>query len=215
MFGQFINPCMTLISLNAEWWWRSFRWLWEPPESVFSIQVCGTRFWLSRTTCANAWHCIFTTQNIRVINRYFAVVRCRLALPTMGIVTNTEGFRESWNLSCISVHSSMPFSAYMRNVSTRSAKVLLSHCFSWRTWPGTAIMSTAFGREGTLGSAWSPYSYSWRNTSHNASGWSRSGYFSLSLITIGRNASVKHRIVIESTQVWCGHFSYHFPEPLF
>jgi len=34
-------------------------------------------------------------------------------LLTLAVVMNTEGFGESWNLSCISVRSSLPISAYM------------------------------------------------------------------------------------------------------
>ena len=69
---------------------------------MFSSQVCGTLFYHSRTTHANAWCCPFNTKNFWVITAWFAAVRLRPVPPTLGVVTNTEGFGESWNLSCIS-----------------------------------------------------------------------------------------------------------------
>jgi hypothetical protein len=43
----------------------------------------------------------------------------------VGVVMNTEGFRESWNLSCISLRSSLPILANRWNISTLSAKTSL------------------------------------------------------------------------------------------
>jgi len=47
--------------------------------------------------------------------------------PTLGVATNWSGFHGSWNMSCITVHSSLLISAYMWNISTWSTKCLVSH----------------------------------------------------------------------------------------
>jgi len=109
--------------------------------------VCGTRFYPSRTTLANACSCSFITQNCWVITALFAAVRFRPVPPSLGVVTNTEGFREFWNLSCISVHSSLPISVYTWNISIWSAKYFVSHHFTWRTWPGRGQNCNAFVEE--------------------------------------------------------------------
>jgi len=52
------------------------------------------------------------TQNSWVNTTSFAAVRLKPVSPTLGVVTNIEGFSESWNFSCISVYSFIPISAY-------------------------------------------------------------------------------------------------------
>jgi len=147
MFDWLIKPCRTLICATPESWWRSLVRLSWPPGSVFSNQVRGSRVCPSRTSCANACCCSFNTQNVWVITAWFAAVRFGPVPPTLGVVTNTEGFRESWNLSCISVCSSLPISAYMWNISTLSGKKFVSHHVKYRTWPGRVQIAPPFVEE--------------------------------------------------------------------
>ena len=113
MFSQFFRPCRTLIWATPERLWRSLALLSQPLGPVFSGHVCGDLFGPRQTTRANPSCCSFNTQNLWVLTAWFAAVRLRPIPPTLGVVTNTEGFSESWNLSCISVHSSLPIFAYM------------------------------------------------------------------------------------------------------
>jgi len=124
---------------------------------------------------------------------------------------NTEGFRESWNLSCISVRSSLPISAYMWNISACSAKNLVSHHFKWRTWPGRGQDSAAFCG-GAPGSALSSLACSGRSASLDLSSWLGSGYSAGSLTSIGPNVSLSHPKIEQSTHVLSGHSSYDCPE---
>jgi len=103
-------------------------------------------------TCANACRCSFNPLKFGVITTWFAAVRFRTVTPTSGVVTNTEGFRESWNLSGISVHSSLTISSYMWNISTLATNYLVSHNFKWRTSRGRGQNSTSFRCGGALGS---------------------------------------------------------------
>jgi len=128
---------------------------------------------------------------------------------------NTQGFCESWNLSCISRRSSLPNSAYMWNVSTWSARYLVSYHFTWRTWPVREQNSTAFRGEGAPGSALSILSCSGRSVSLDSSSWSASGYSACSLTSIVRNGWLSKRKIGESTQVLSGHSSYNCPEMSF
>ena len=80
---------------------------------VFNSHVGGTLVCPSLITRANAFRCSFNTQNFWVITTWFAAVRLRPVPPTLRVVTNTERFGESWNLSCISVGSWLPISTYM------------------------------------------------------------------------------------------------------
>jgi len=123
---------------------------------------------------------------------------------------NTEGFPESWNFSCISVRSSLPISANMWNISTWSAKYLISHHFKWRNWPGTGQNSTTIGGRGALGSAFSFLSLG-RSVSLDASSSSGLGCSAGSLTSIGRNVSLSRGKIAELTQVWSGHSLYHRP----
>jgi len=73
-------------------------------------------------TPANAYRYIFNTKNFLVIIAWFAVVGFGPVPPTLAVVTNPEGFCESWNLSYIAVRSSLPISAYLWVLSTSSIK---------------------------------------------------------------------------------------------
>jgi len=113
LFGLLIRPCKTLIFTTLESWWRSLAQYPIPLSPVFNSHVWGTLFNLNQTTHANAWHCSFYSQSFCDITAWFAAVRFRSVPPTLGVVTNTDGFGESWKLSRISVRSSLPISAYL------------------------------------------------------------------------------------------------------
>jgi len=129
--------------------------------------------------------------------------------PTLGVVINTEGFRESWNLSCLSVSSSLPISAYMWNISTLSTKNFVRHHLKWRTSLGRGQNWTAFGGGCAAGSAFSFLSFSRRSTSLDSSSWSGLEYSAGTIASITRNVSFSHWKMGESTQVLSGHTSYH------
>jgi len=211
MFSPLCKPCRTLIRATPECCWRSPARSLSSPGPVFSNHVCGTRFCPSRTTCANACHCSFNTQHFWVITAWFAAVRFRPVQPTLGVVMNTEGSRESWNLSCISVCSSLPISAYMWNISTWSAKNFVIHHFKWQTWSGRGQHSTAFCGGGAQGGELSCLC-SGNSVSLDASSWSASGYTAGSLTRIGNDVSLSHLKIGGSTQVSSGHSSCHCPE---
>jgi len=94
--------------------WRGY----HSHQDQYSVTMCGTVFCPCQTTRANASHCLFNTQNFWVITAWYAAVRFRPVPPTLSIAMSKEGFHESWNLSCISVHSSLPITVYMWNIST-------------------------------------------------------------------------------------------------
>jgi len=98
-------------------------------------------------THANDCCCLFITQNLWVITASFAAVRFRPVRPTFGVVTNTEGVRESWDLSCISARLSLLISAYMWNKATWSAKYFVSHHFKWRNFPRREQITPLFVAE--------------------------------------------------------------------
>jgi len=99
----------------------------------------------------------------------------------------------------------------MWNISTWSAKYLDSHHFKWQTRPGRGQNSTACCGGVALGSAfW--FLCSGMSISLDASSSSGSGDCAGSLASIGRNASLSHREIGESTQVLSGHSSYHCAE---
>jgi len=202
-------PCSTPICATPLCWCRSLTWVSWPPGPVCSNYVCGTLFYPSRTSCANAFHSSFDTQNFWVITAWFAAVTFRPVPPTVGVVTHSEEFCESWNLSCISVCSSFPISVYMCNISTWSTTYFMSHHFKWQTWPGRGRSSIAFGEVGALGSAFSFLSCSGRSASLNLSSWSGSEYSAGFLTSIARNVSGSHRKIGETTQVSSGHSSFH------
>jgi len=176
--------------------------------------VCCTWFCRSQITHPNTCRGSFNTQNFWVNTAWFAAERFKLVLPTLVVVTNTEGFCESWKLSSISVRSSLPISAYMWNISTVSAKNFVSHHFTWQTRPGRGQNSTAFYGGGAPGSAFSFRSCSGRSACIELSSWSGSGYSAGSLTITGRDVSLGHRKIGESTQIWSGHSSYYCPETL-
>jgi len=211
MSSGLIKPCKTLIWAGPEYSWRSLAMLSLPPGPVFSNHGCGTRFCPSCTTRANVCRCSFNTQNFWVINSWSAAVKYRPVPPTLGVVTNTEGFRESRILRCISVHSSLPITAYMWNISTWSAKYLVNHHCKWRTWPERGQNSTAFCGCAP-GSAFSFLTCSERSGSLDSSSSSGSGYFAGSFTSIGRNVSLRHRKNAESTQVLSAHSWYNCQE---
>jgi len=99
----------------------------------------------------------------------------------------------------------------MWNMSKWSAKYLISHHFSWRNWPGRGQNSTAVCG-GALGSALSSLTCSGRSASLDVSSWSGSGYSAVVLRSIGRNSSLGHRKMRESTQVSRGHSSCNCPQ---
>jgi len=142
---------------------------------------------------------------------WYAGVECRPLLPTLGVVTNTEGFCESRYLSCSSVRSSLPISAYMWNISTRSTKFLVSHHFKWQTSPERGQNSAACFGGGACGSAFSFLNGSGRSTCFDLLSWSGSGYSAGSLTSIGSNVSLRQWNIGESTQLSRGHSLYHCP----
>jgi len=158
-----------------------------------------------------ACHCSFNLPNFLVITAQFASVRFWPISPTLGMVLNTEGFRESWNLSCISGRSSLPILAYTWKISTWSAKNFVRHHLKWRTWPRSGQNSTAFCGGGALGGACSFLS-SGRSISLDTLSWSDSGYAAGSLTSIGKNVSVCHWKIGDSTWVLIGYSSCHCPE---
>jgi len=215
MFGQFIRPCRNLIFATPESWWRSLVLFSYPFGPVFSNHVCGTLFCPSWTTRANDCHCSFNTQNFWVITARFAAVILSPVPPTLGVVTNTEGFGKSWNLSCISEHSSLLISAKMYNISKWSAKNCVSHHSKWPTSPRRGQHNTPFWGGGARGKVLLRLWGSCRSTSFDASSSSGWGYSADSLTSIGRNVSLTNRKIGESTQVWSGHSLYHCPETSF
>jgi len=168
-------------------------------------------FCRSRTTHANACRSSFNSQNCGVITAGFPAETLRPVTPSLGVVTNTEGFCQWWNLSCISVGSSLPISGYMWNIATRSAKDLVSHHFKWRTWPGRGQNCTAFCGGGALGSEfW--FLWSGRSVYHDTVPSAGSGYSAGSLTRIGCNITLSHPKIRESTQEASGHSSNHCPD---
>jgi len=129
---------------------------------------------------------------------------------TKGVVTNTEGLRDSWNLICISVLSLLPISAYTWNISTWSANYFVIHHFKWRTSPGKGQNSTAFWGEGALGRVFSCLLCSVRSTTHNPSSSLHLEYSAALFTTTGRNASLTYRKISESTEVSSGYSCYHW-----
>ena len=155
------------------------------------------------------------TQNICVITAWCAAVRLRPVPATLVVVTNTELFGESWNLSCISLRSSLPISAYMWTICKWSVKTFVSHHFKWWTWPRSGQNSTAVWGGGALAKAHLLLSGSSRSASFDDSSSSGFEYSAGSLTSIGRNVSLSHLKIGESTQVSSGHSLYHCPETSF
>jgi len=91
----------------------------------------------------------------------------------------------------------------------------VSHHFKWQPWPGSGQNWTAFWGGGARGQSLLLLSGSCRSTSFDASSFSGSGYSAGLLTTIGRNLSLSHRKIGESTQVSSGHSLYHYPETSF
>jgi len=167
--------------------------------------MCGTLFCPSLTTCANAWHYLFNTQYFCIITTRFAAVRFRLGAPTCGVVTNTEGCHESWNLRFVFHCSSLKLSAYIRNVATWSAKYLVNHYFESETWPRRRQNYTILCERSALVSATWLLSCIWSSASLNASLWSGSSYSVNSSTSSGGNPSHSHGKIGESTEVSSGH----------
>jgi len=184
----------------------------SPTGPRFRNDVGGIQFWPSRTTRAPAWHCSFSTQNFCVITTWSAVIRFGPVLDTLGVVTNTERFHESWNLCCISVGSSSPISVYKCNISTVSAKYFVSHHFRRRTWLGRGHNSMVFCGGGELGRALSIFSCSRRSVCLDASSWSWLGYSEGSLKSNGRNLSLSLDKLAELTHFLSVYSSYQCPE---
>jgi len=122
MLDPGIDPCITIIRATQEHWWRSLTQCQWQPWPVFSKHVSGTLFCPSRTTGANPCHCLINTHNIWLITAQYAAVRFRPIMPSLGAVTNPNGWHQSCNLSCISVSSSLPICACMWNLATWSAE---------------------------------------------------------------------------------------------
>jgi len=124
---------------------------------------------------------------------------------------NMEGFCESWNLSCISVCLALPILAYIWNISTLSAEIVVTHYLRWRTWPGRGPNSNAYCGGGALrGAFW--FISSGRSVSRDASSWSGSRYSAGSLTSIGQNGSLSNQKIAGSTPVSRRHSSCHYPE---
>jgi len=209
MFSRLNKPCRAFICATPECWWRSLALSSKTRGPIFCNQVWRTLICHSRTTCANACRCSFNTQHFRVITAWFPAVRFRPVLPALGVIMNSEGFGKSWNLSFISLRSSLPISAYRWNMATWSANHLVSHQFEWWTWAERLQNGTAFRGGGAPGSAFSFLSCRGWSASLISSSLSGSEYSAGFLTSIGRNVSLGHRKIGESTQVSSGHASYH------
>jgi len=118
--------------------------------------------------------------------------------------TQTAGGQPGPVANTISELLSMPISANMWSISTRSAKYLVSLHFKWRTWPGWGLNSTTLCGGGALGRACSSLFCSGRSASLDELSLPGSGYNAGSLTGIDRNVSVSHRKIRESTQVSSG-----------
>jgi hypothetical protein len=125
---------------------------------------------------------------------------------------NAEGLHESWNLSCISVSSSLPNLAYRCKISTWSTKYMVSHHYKWRRWPGRGHHRTACCDRGALGRALSWLPGSRRCGSLDTSSSSDLGYSPWSLTSTGRDVSHRHRSTGVSIKVSGGHSLYHCPD---
>jgi len=102
----------------------------------------------------------------------------------------------------------------MWNISTWSAKYLVSHHFKCQTWPGRGPNSTTFCGGGALERAFLCLLYSGRSASHNWSSSSSSGYSAGLLTSIGTNVSLSHREIGELCQVSSALSSYYCLETL-
>jgi len=214
MHSQLIRPCRTLICTTLESWWRSLaRWSYAPGP-LCSDHDGWPQFCASQTTRVNACHCSLNPQNLWVITAWSAVVWFRPLPPTLGLVINTEGFCESWKLSCISVCSWLPISEYIWNMSTWSAKYFVSQHCMWRTMPGQGRNSTDFGGVDALRSKLWFLSCAARSTTRDVSSWSGSGYSACWWRSTGRNVYLTHGNVKESTQIPLGYSMYHRPDRL-
>lgn len=101
MFGQPIKPHGTVISPTPECRCRLFTYLLEPGGLMFSNYNRGTLICPIWMPCTNTSYCSFNTQNFCEITTWFTAVRFRPHPPTLGAVSNTEGFHVSWNWSWI------------------------------------------------------------------------------------------------------------------
>jgi len=152
MFGWLIMWCRNLICPTPECWWRSRTRLSFSQGSIFSNHVCGTLFCPSRTTLANVSCCSFNSQNLWDITALFVAVKFTTVPLTSGFVTNTEGFCRFWSFSCISVHSVLPISAYIRNISTWFTKYFDSYHIKWWTLAWRGHNGTTICKGGSYGS---------------------------------------------------------------
>jgi len=94
-------------------------------------------------------------------------------------------------------------------------KNFVSDHFKWRTRPGRGQNSTAFWGGGAWGKVLLYFSGSCRSTSFDAVSSSGSGSSAGALTSIGRNVSLSHRKIGESTRELSGHSSNHCPEMSF
>lgn len=147
-------------------------------------------------------------QTLGAVTLRFVVVNFWPILPTLGEVKSTEGFCELWKLSCISVHSSLPVSAYMWNILTWSARDLVSQHLKWQTGPGRGHNSTIFCEEDIQGNAFSFLYCFERSASLDVLLWSGAGYSAGWLPSIGRSASLSQCKIWESYKLWSGHSCY-------
>jgi len=208
MFSEIIEPCETFIC-TITMCWRSLLWLSLSPGPIFSNCVCKTLCWPSQSTPANVLFCSFYSLNFLVNTTWFAALRFRPVLPTLGVVRNTEEFHGSWKLSCISVYSLFPISVFKWNISTWSPNYLDSHHFQSSIWPGGGHTSSSICGRGTLGDAFLILFCSWWNTSHERSSWLGWGCSTGWLRTKSRNGSLHLQTIRESTKQSSVHYSYH------
>jgi len=214
MFRRLIEQCRTLNWAAPESWCKSLVRLWQLPGHKFCKHLWQCLFCPSWATRANACCFPLHTQIVRENTAWFAVLRYRLVLPTLGVVTNTEECHEPWNMSCISVCLSLPMSAYMWKISTWSTKYLVSHHIQWWTWPSSKQHRNALCVGGALASAFWGVSWSRRSAWLDESDWSGSGCSAGSLIIIARNISLSHQAIRESTQVLSSQYLYNCPKTL-
>jgi len=198
VFSHLIELWWNIICIPTECWWWRLTQLSYSPGVIFSNGECGTLYYPSWATHGNAWHSVWNTQNFCAMTVGFAAVRFMSVPSSLGVVTNTEGFCQSWNLSCISACSLLPISTSMWNIPTWSAEYLVSQYFKWCTLPGTGQKSTTFCAGVALGSAHLLLSCSYRTILHDALSWLGSGHLAGSWTYICRNLSVSKWKIVES-----------------
>jgi len=124
---------------------------------------------------------------------------------------NTDRFCECWNLSCISVCSSLPISAYKWKISTWSEKYMVNNHLKEWTWLRRGQNHAIFCRGPALVITSSIFSCSGRSSSPDEFSLSGLGYSADSLTSIWWNSTHCLLKIGISTAGSSGHASYQLP----